>query len=192
MRLAQGRITRLTVAVSLLLVVPRPAIAQGPPPPQPSVADDIHVFDPYIGTFRTGLQHDSVTGRSWYFTVTYEWFDTPRSIVRYTVTMVEPDSTRSTVLSTGFYGYDGFGRRLFVFGAFRAGQVGFGSVERFDRQTFARTTWAQSMQPDGTVQYVRDHFEVIDADSWHNWTEVHSGDGAWRTVVDEIFTRVAG
>ena len=67
-----------------------------------------------------------------FFTVSYQWFDQKKSIVKYAVATVIPSQNRTIVNSEGFYGFDPFNDRLYVLGAFRNGMSGFGSVGVFD------------------------------------------------------------
>lgn len=159
--------------------------------PQSAAPADMKIFEPYIGIFRSESKKFDDSDVEYHFTVSYEWFDQARSIVKYTVAMEIPVQQRTIVNSEGFYGYDPFNENLYVFGAFTRGMTGWGTVGKFDHESGARETWAKSMNPEGVVTLVKDTFQLIDADHWSNKTFLRSGDAAeWRLVVEDVYTRV--
>ena len=160
--------------------------------PQRATADDIHMFDTYIGRFRGATQQDETSGREFFFTVEYAWFDEGHRTVRYRVALSIVGQQSDRTLSEGFYGYDPFNERVYVLGVFTSGASGFGAVGEFDRAANSRTTWACQIDADGRRIYVRDNMEMIDADSWRNVTRVRQGeDGDWTTITDEVMTRAS-
>lgn len=159
-------------------------------PAQPAEADDMHVFDPYIGRFRSKTMRDEQRRTDVHYFVEYQWFDVNRSIVRFRVTTVYADDGSEVLNAEGFYGHDPFSGRLYAFAAFPWGASGFGAVGEFDRTSHRRATWARSMTADG-VTLVRDVFEVVDPDTWSDVTWVRAGaDREWRIVYQDTFTRV--
>lgn len=160
------------------------------PSPQQATVDDVRLFDRYIGKFRSQWSKFDDGTTEYFNTVAYEWFDHEKTIVKFTVATVIPSMDRVIVTAEGFYGYDPFNKRLYVFGAFTNGTTGWGSIGEFNRDTGTRAVWAQSMDANGIVTYVRDEFQPIDADSWKNKTSIRQGDeGDWDVVYEETFTR---
>lgn len=175
----------------ILVGLAAPARALKDDAPQSATAEDMKIFTPYIGEFRSPTQTFDDSDVEYYFTVEYQWFDKDKTIVKYVVAMQVPAQERTLVTSEGFYGFDPFNDRLYVFGAFSRGMSGWGAVGRFDHETGARETWAKSIDPDGVLTQVRDAFEVIDADSWKNVTRLRQGDETeWRVVHEGVYTRV--
>lgn len=170
---------------------PEQSAGSGGESPQHATADDMHVFDPYIGRFRSKTFEDEESGKTFHHVVEYRWFDALRSVVEFTVsTVVGEDAER--VNSRGFYGYDPFHEQLYVIAALTQGGSGFGTVGEFDRATRRRVTWARSRTPDGRTMHVRDAFEVVDENSWKDVTSVREGEeGEWRVVYRDTFTRIA-
>jgi hypothetical protein len=170
-------------------VVGEPRVEPAGMSPQRATADDMHVFDPYIGRFRSKTFHDDASGKAFHYVVEYRWFGAQQSIVEFTVsTAVEG---KQTLNARGFYGYDPFNQRLYATAAFSSGVSGFGSVGEFDRKTRRRVTWARSRGPDGPTTYVRDAFEVVDENAWKDVTSVREGEqGEWRVVYEDTFTRI--
>jgi len=159
--------------------------------PQPASPADMKIFEPYIGTFRSENKRFDDSEIEYHFTVSYHWFDQAKTIVKYVVAMEIPVQNRTIINSEGFYGYDPFNENLYVFGAFKRGMTGWGTVGKFDHETGARETWARSMDPDGVVTHVRDTFQRIDADHWANRTFIRSGDDTeWNLVVEDDYSRV--
>jgi len=159
--------------------------------PRHAAPEDIHVFDPYIGRFRSRLHHDSDLGRDLHYVVEYAWFDSTESIVRFSVSTAYVAGGDSTVNAAGFYGYDPFAQRLYVFGVFGGGMTGFGAVGVFDRGSGRRETWARSRGPDGVTTHVKDLFELVDGDTWSDVTSVRRGpEGPWQVVYRDTFVRI--
>lgn len=159
--------------------------------PRPARAEDIHVFDPYIGQFQSMRWHDPDLGKDLLYRVEYSWFDSSRSIVRFRVSTEYLDGSTTLTNAEGFYGYDPFNRRLYTFGVFGSGMTGFGAVGSFDRTTGHRVTWARSKGPDGVTTWVRDAFRMMDPDSWTDETSIRrEGTDDWLVVYRDTFTRV--
>lgn len=160
--------------------------------PQRAAADDMRIMAPYIGEFRSATHTFDDGKTEHYFVVKYEWFDRARTIVRFTISMVIPSQGRTLVNSEGFYGFDPFLERLYVFGAFTHGTSGWGSICEFNHDTGARTVCAKSKSADGVATHVRDAFEVVDDNTWKNKTRVREGErGEWQLVYEGTYTRVA-
>lgn len=158
--------------------------------PQDATADDMKLFEHYVGHYRSPA-YTFDDGKTDYFNrVDYVWFDPGKTIVKFTVATVIPSMDRIIVTAEGFYGYDPFHHTLYVFGAFSNGTTGWGVVGSFDRETGKREVWANSMGADSIVTHVRDEFEPVDADSWRNRTSVRRGDETdWTVVHEAIYTR---
>lgn len=192
MTLEAGVFRRIGVAVIVLIAV-WPAWASGGSvaAPQRATPDDIHVFDPYVGRFTSKQLRDEESGKTFHYVAEYAWFDTNHAIVKFTISVVNEASGMQAITAQGFYGYDPFEERLYVFGAFTTGSSGFGSVGEFDRKTHRRVTWARSKAPDGTTIHVRDSFEIVDFDTWQDVTSIQQGDdGPWKVVYEDTFTRI--
>jgi len=178
-----------TAGISLLLAFS--ACAQDDLSPQAATPEDMRIFEPYIGSFRSESKPFDNSEVEYHFTISYQWFDKPKSIVKYVVAMEIPAQERTLVLSEGFYGYDPFNQQLYVFGAFTRGQSGWGTVGLFDHANGRRETWARSMTPDGKVVHVRDTFERLDDNHWNNKTYVRQGEEPdWKVVSEDHYTRV--
>jgi hypothetical protein len=150
---------------------------------------DLHVFDPYIGTFE-GKPYTSDEGKAYHFKVSYEWYDKGQTLIKFSIRVVVPANNLDRVIGEGFYGYDPFTKRIFAHGYFPRGQAGWGWVSAFDPATHARVTRVHSQGADGVTTEVRDTFWVIDENSWGNITFVSQGGAPWQQVSDEVFTRV--
>ncbi len=190
------KLTLLALAVAVLTGVVGPAApvgAQEEGEPQRAVAEDVRLFDRYVGRFRspTRLFDDGETEH--YFVVDYHWYDPGKTLLKYEIEMVIPSQDRSLSTSEGFYGYDPVAQRLFVFGAFRQGAMGWGTMARFDHETGRREVWVESRTPDGEVSEIRDEFEMLDDDRWRNVTRQRlGGDGEWTVISEGIYTRLEG
>lgn len=156
---------------------------------QTAAPEDIHVFDPYIGTYQ-GKSYTSDEGKAYHFTVSYAWYDQGETLIKFAVGVVVPADGLDRVIGEGFYGYDPFTQRIFAHGYFPRGQAGWGWVSEFDPVTHARVTRVHSQDADGVTTEVRDTFWVIDENSWGNITFVSQGGQPWQQVSDEVFTRV--
>jgi hypothetical protein len=159
---------------------------------QSATPEDLRIKAPFIGTFRgsTNVFDDSET--EYHFELTYEWWGGEQNIVKYTVAMVIPSQDRRRVQSEGFYGFDPFSDRMYVFGVFSGGMSGRGFIGQFDHDAGTHEIWARSMDAEGVVTWVRDGFEVIDKDQWRNRTLMRRGEETeWQEVHGDTYTRVA-
>jgi len=159
--------------------------------PQQATVADMRIMEPYIGEFRspTRLFDDGKT--EFYHLVRYQWFDQPKTIVKFTIAMAIPSQGRVITTAEGFYGFDSIKRQLYVFGAFTRGTSGRGTICEFNLATAARTVCARSMSADGTITDVRDAFEVNDGNSWRNATRIRTGEADdWKLVHESTYTRV--
>ena len=180
----------LLCLTSMLMLGPVHAAEEAP---QAASPEDMRIFEPYIGTFRSESKLFDDSEIEYYFTVSYQWFDQAKTIVKYTVAMEIPAQNRTVINSEGFYGYDPFNENLYVFGAFSQGMTGWGTVGKFDHESGARETWAKSMNPEGVVTQVKDTFQRIDSDHWSNRTFLRSGvETEWKPVVEDDYSRVNG
>jgi len=181
---------RFSATVALLLGMSLPAFA-GPDEAQAASAGDMRIMEPYIGEFRS-VTHVFDDGKTEYHhLVKYQWFDRPKSIVKFTISMAIPAQQRVITTAEGFYGFDSIEDRLYVFGAFNDGTSGSGTICKFDHAKGSRTVCARSMNPDGSVTHVQDSFEVVDSDTWKNETRARQGGaGEWQLVYQGVYTRV--
>jgi len=183
---------RLHLSVCCLaFVLTMNSVAAADETPQPATPVDMKIFEPYIGTFKSESKRFDDSDIEYHFTVSYQWYDKAKTIVKYTVAMEIPVQERTTINSEGFYGYDAFNKNLYVFGAFTRGMTGWGTVGKFDHESGNRETWARSMGPDNVVIHVRDTFQHIDTDHWSNRTFLRSGDDSeWELVAEDRYSRV--
>lgn len=180
------------LAVAAIAWLATPASAQNiDGPPQMATAEDMALFQPYIGRFRSEDRIFDDSEIRYHFEVDYAWYDRLRSIVRYELAMVIPEQERRREVGSGFYYLDRVNNRIGVFGAFPDGRVGSGTMGAFDRATSARTVWVNGVGPDGSITQVHDHFEVIDEDSWRNVTHIRQGEGEWQQISSGVYSRVA-
>lgn len=160
-------------------------------PIQPANIEDMNIMKPYIGTFRGSTQVFDDGETEYYFSVDYRWWGDGEQLVKYTVSMVIPSQDRTLVRSEGYYGFDPFTNRIYVFGVFSGGMTGRGFMGEFDAEAGTREVWARSMDAQGVVNWVKDGFEMVDPDRWRNRTMLLRGDDAeWMQVHEDVYTRV--
>ncbi len=157
---------------------------------QKATPQDIHIFDAYIGKFRSNSQRNEQLGKNIYFIVEYAWFDQNKSIVKFRLSYVIEDENKELLNAEGFYGFDPFENKLFHTQVFTFGSTAFGGIQEFDLDTNRRVTRARSKGADGAVTDVRDVFEVIDENTWKNTTHIRQGDGEWTQPFGDTFTRI--
>jgi hypothetical protein len=188
----------LSCAGTLALAVTPPASAAEPVAhfcfghdrPQRASADDIHVFDPYIGRWRSSSGPDDETGGMAHYAIEYQWVDAAQTTVRVRVLTVQDDDGAEQLNLEGFYGYDPFHGQLYVVAVFAQGGTSFGAVGTFDRASHKRSTWGCICNATGGTTYVRDGFQLISDTRWRNRTMVRDGEsGEWRQVYEGIYTR---
>jgi hypothetical protein len=157
---------------------------------QTARAEDMRVFEPYIGRFRSQTHEANKTGKPFHYVVEYRWFDRQHGIVKFAVSTVFPDEGREIPGGEGFYGFDPFASTLYACGFFPNGTSGFGAVSEFDHETSRRVTLTRSMGPDGTPVTVRDEFDLVDADRWSNKTWIRRAGGDWQVMHEGTYSRV--
>ena len=160
--------------------------------PQSAVAEDMALFEPYIGLFRSQDYTRQSDGARFHFTIDYSWYDVAKSIVAYRIEMVIEGDDMVREIGEGFYFFDRIESRIGVIGMFRDGRSGRGHMGEFDRRTHARTVWVTGTSPRQPPIEVRDSFELIDENSWRNVTRISSGGEAaeWRVISDSVYTRI--
>jgi len=160
-------------------------------PVQSATPGDLTIKAPFIGSFRGSTQLFDDGETEYYFVLNYDWWDADKNFVKFTVSMVIPSQDRTLVRSEGFYGFDRFSGRLYVFGVFSGGMTGQGFIGQFDHDAGTHEIWARSVDPEGVVTWVRDCFEVIDADHWRNRTLIRRGEETeFQEVHQDIYTRL--
>lgn len=193
-------VAAVTLAMSEIVAAHNAASAASPAPqevedPQPQSAseEDMQVFAPYIGRFRSEPQRRPSDGAAYHFTVEYSWYDQPQTIVAYKLAMVVPGEEAVTSIGEGFYYFDRVSEHIAVVGVFRDGRSGAGLIGEFDRETHERTVWVTGTAPGQPPVALRDGFELLDEDRWRNVTQVRPpGSNEWRTVSDSVYTRLTG
>ena len=159
-------------------------------PPQSAAVEDMAVFEPYIGRFRSE-DKTSDEGPSFFYEIDYRWYDRGHTIVSYALILVVPSQDRRVGIGDGYYYVDRINGRIGVFGVFPDGRPGLGALGEFDRVTGARTVWVTGVGPNGVRTQVRDHFEIIDGNTWRNATHIRQGDDDWRQIGSDIYTRLS-
>lgn len=160
--------------------------------PSRATAEDMALFVPYIGRFRSESYNDGNEGR-FYFVIDYRWYDTRKRIVAYTLEQIFLDKQESRAVGDGFYCYDSLNQKIGVFGAFPDGRTGSDTMGRFDRNNHSRTVWIVGTAPDRPPVEVRDHFEIIDGNSWRNITRIRpkGSKEPWREISNDVYTRIS-
>lgn len=156
---------------------------------QESTAEDMSLFEPYIGTFR-GETYTADSGTEFYFTIKYEFYDRNKTVVRYSLQTHLPQSNEVRPLGEGFYMWDVFTSRIKVVGVFRDGRIGSGFMSPYDAETGAREVRIHASNPDGSMTEVRDTFWLIDKNSWGNKTYISNDGTPWQAVSEAVYTRV--
>lgn len=156
---------------------------------QQAVAEDIHVFDPYIGVFKSGM-HESPDGKELFFIIEYSWFDAARTIVKFKITTHIPADGLERLNGEGFYGYDPFNERLYAYGFFPRGISSFGGVAQFNHENFERATRVHTKAADGTLIEIMDKFRLDGETGWKNQTFMSRDGGPWQMISEDTFTRI--
>ena len=159
---------------------------------QKADADDIHIFDPYIGKFRSNTSHNDQIDKDIHFIVEYSWFDQQKTIVKFRLTFVIEEDNKELPNAEGFYWVDPFENRIRHMAAYNFGMSASGGILEFDRDANTRSTRVRSKGPDGVVTNVRDMFEIIDENSWKNTTFIKRDEGEWEQAFSDIYTRIEG
>ena len=103
-------------------------------PPQSAAVEDMAVFEPYIGRFRSE-DKTSDEGPSFFYEIDYRWYDRGHTIVSYALILVVPSQDRRVGIGDGYYYVDRINGRIGVFGVFPDGRTGLGALGEFDRVT---------------------------------------------------------
>ena len=187
----------LVLIFSHLLMVCPPVVNAGDAfeevfgPVQTATQDDLEIKAPFIGSFRGSTRQFDDGETEYHFVLNYDWWDAEKNFVKFTVSMVIPSQDRTLLRSEGFYGFDRFSERLYVFGVFSGGMTGEGFIGQFDEQAGTHEIWARSVDQEGVVTWVRDRFEIIDADHWRNQTLMRRGDEPeFQEVHQDTYTRL--
>lgn len=191
------RIVRYFLLATGALAFTVPAAAQETPPTdfdqvewQSAEPADIHVMDPYIGTFRSETRSRN-DGTEFYFTVSYAWYDAGQTLVKTTIRMVIPETGEERLIGDGFYGYDAFAGRIFSHVFFSRGTAAHGWISDFDPgPSLRRVVRLRSRDQDNVTTEVRDTFWLIDEDRWINETFLSVDGGPWRKISSGVYTRV--
>lgn len=151
---------------------------------------DIHVMDPYIGTFRS-QPHSRDDGTEFHFTVSYAWYDADKTLVKTTIKMIVPESGEERLIGEGFYGYDAFAKRIFSHTYFPRGTAAHGWISDFgEGPSHRRVVRLRSRDQNGVTTEVRDTFWLNDKNSWSNETFISVDGTPWRKVSSGVYTRV--
>ena len=158
--------------------------------PRSATADDMTLFEPYIGRFRSD-DKTADNGTVFHYEIDYDWYDRNHSIVSYALTVVVPANAVRRHIGSGYYYLDRVNGRIGVFGVFPDGRVGNGTMGEFDPETSTRAVWVTGVAPDGTQTQVHDRFEIIDENSWSNVTHIRRDGGDWQQMGSDTYTRIA-
>ncbi|MDX1460310.1 MAG: hypothetical protein R3348_04580 [Xanthomonadales bacterium] len=155
---------------------------------QDGAVADMAMFEPYIGTFR-GQTYEADGGVEYFFSVTYEWYDRPKSVVKYTLRTHITGRDEVRPLGEGFYLWDAFNERIAVVGVFLDGRKGTGFMSPYDTESGEREVRIRSMGPNGSPVQVRDTFWLIDDDTWGNATFISTDGKPWQKVSEDTYRR---
>lgn len=189
---------KTTVALFALSALPGYAIAQDPHPVdfddvewQSASVEDMAFLDAYVGDFRSETFTAEGSGKEYFFTVRYEWYNTARTVMKWTIDTHVPEDGAVHRNGEGFYAFDPFENRIMVTGFFPGRPVtGKGWISEFDPDTGARAVRIMAMTPDGQVTQIRDTFRIIDEDTWANATFISMNGGPWQALPPGTYSRV--
>ena len=189
--------TTMMAAVLVLLAVPADGIAQDPHPIdfdkvewQSANVEDMAFLDAYVGNFRSET-YTAQSGKEYHFTIRYEWYNTARTILKWTIDTHIPADGVVRRNGEGFYAFDPFENRIMVTGFFPGRPVtGKGWLSEFDTETGERVVRIMAMSPDGQVTQIRDTFRIIDKDTWANATFISVNGGPWQAMPPGTYTRL--
>ena len=185
-------------ALSILAALSAGAIAQDSHPVdfgkvewQSASVEDMAFLDAYIGNFRSETYAMADSGKEYYFTVRYEWYNTAKTVLKWTIDTHFPADGIVRRNGEGFYAFDPFEHRIMVTGFFPARPVtSKGWISDFDTETGDRVVRMMAMSPDGQVSQIRDTFRIIDENSWENATFISLNGGDWQALPPGIYTRI--
>ena len=188
----------ITVALLILWGLSAPAVAQDPHPIdfdevewQSASVEDMAFFDAYIGNFRSETHTAQGSGKEFFFTIRYEWYNTAKSVIKWTIDTHIPADDIVRRNGEGFYAFDPFENRIQVIGFFPSRPVNSkGWVSDFDPDTGERVIRVIAMSPDGQVTQVRDTFWLIDEDTWGNATYISVDGGDWQALPQGTYSRI--
>lgn len=156
---------------------------------QTAEAADMALFEPFIGRFASD-DKTSAAGTEYRFIVEYDWYDTKKTVVKYTLEIEFTEQNDIRPIGEGYYRFDPVSGRIAVVGVFRDGRSGAGFMTPFDVKSGSREVRIRTVLPGGNAGEVRDTFWVIDQNSWGNRTFMRSGDAPWRQVSEDVYHRV--
>lgn len=160
---------------------------------QGATVEDMAFLDAYIGDFRSETYTAQGSGKEFFFTVRYEWYNTARTVIKWTIDMHVPADEIVRRNGEGFYAFDPFESRILVTGFFPGRPVtGKGWISEFNTETGERVVRIMAMSPDGRVTQIRDTFRIVDEDTWANATFVSVDGGPWQALPPGTYTRIEG
>ncbi len=149
------------------------------------------LFEPYIGTFRSQSYFAEGSGKEFFFTIKYEWYNPVKTVIKWTIDTHIPADEVVRRNGEGFYAFDPFEDRIMVTGFFPGRPVvGKGWVSDFNVETSERVIRIIAKNPEGQTTQVRDTFWVIDENSWGNATFISIDGGEWQALPQGVYTRV--
>lgn len=186
------------IALAIVAGLTAPAMAQDPHPIdfdevewQSATVDDMAVLEAYIGDFRSETHVAQGSGKEYFFTISYEWYNDAKTVIKWTIDTHIPADDVVRRNGEGFYAFDPFENRIMVTGFFPSRPVtGRGWISDFDPETGERVVRVMAMSPDGQVTQVRDTFRVIDEDTWANATFISVDGGDWQALPQGTYTRI--
>ena len=156
---------------------------------QTADATNMALFEPFIGRFASD-DKTTAEGTAYRFIIDYDWYDTKKTVVKYTLEIEFLEQNDIRPIGEGYYRFDPLTGRIAVVGVFRDGRSGAGFMTPFDVKTGSREVRIRTALPGGNAGEVRDTFWVIDQDTWGNRTFMRSGDAPWRQVSEDVYRRV--
>lgn len=182
------------IALSLALAAAQPeegvAWSHADGAPKSAAAEDMAIFDHYVGRFRSEDKVFDNSETTYFFVIDYRWYDRGKTIIAYSLERHIPSMDRIDRIGDGFYYLDRRDARIGVFGVFPDGRVGAGSMGEFDGESGARAVWVDAISPNGQPVEVHDAFSLVDADHWRNVTHIRREDGDWQEIGRDIYTRL--
>jgi hypothetical protein len=192
--MARSAITAILISGCLAV----PAVAQDPHPIdfdavewQTASVEDMTFLDAYIGDFRSETFSTGDSGKAYFFTIRYAWYNAAKTVIKWTIDTHIPADDLVRRNGEGFYAFDPFENRIMVTGFFPGRPVtSKGWMSEFDPETGERVVRIMAMSPDGQVTQVRDTFWIIDENTWGNATYVSVDGGEWQALPQAVYTRI--